>query len=112
MGCGAVEIGELKKRIVIETVTQTSDGIGGFTETWATFVSAWASINPMKANEVFWAGHLEHRVTHKIMIRYQSGVLPKMRVSFGGRYFYIKGVRNIDEMNRFLELMCEEGVAA
>lgn len=112
MGCDDVCVGEMKHRITIETPTRSTDGIGGFTSTWATFASAWASITPVAAREDFHASRLEHRVTHKIMIRYVASVTSNMRVVFGSRTFQIKGIKNLEERNRFLELKCEEGVPA
>jgi SPP1 family predicted phage head-tail adaptor len=109
MGC--VDAGSLKHRIVVEQSARESDEMGGSTLTWSTFATLWASITPMKAGEVFWAKHLEHRVTHKIMIRYYEGITAAMRISFDSRYFHVKAVRNIDEKNEWMELVAEEGVA-
>ena len=110
-GCDAYAVTDLNKRITLESCVTTNDEIGGRTVAWVTFIGAWAKIEPKSANEAFWAKHLEHRVTHKVVIRYIAGVLPTMRVKFGSRYFAIKGVKNTDEANRFLELSCEEGAA-
>jgi head-tail adaptor len=33
------------------------------------------------------------------------------RISFGSRTFNIKGIINVDERDRFLKLLCNEGVA-
>ena len=33
------------------------------------------------------------------------------RISFGTRLFDVKGIINVDERDRFLKLLCEEGVA-
>lgn len=115
MGCGSdcstYSASQLDKRITLETPTRTDDGIGGGDITWATFQGAWAKIEPKSANDAFWAKHLEHRVTHKVIIRYVAGVTSKMRVKYGSRYFAIKGVKNVDEASQFLELNCEEGAA-
>ncbi len=112
MGCGEVTVGEMKHRIAIETKTRVTDGMGGGTITWANFSTVWSKIEPRSANETFWAKHLEHRVTHKITIRYLAGVTSEMRIVFGARVFQIKGVRNLEERNRWLVLDCEEGVPA
>lgn len=110
--CSTYSAAQLKERITLETATRTSDELGGGTITWSTFTGAWAMIKPKTANEAFWAKHLEHRVTHMVVIRYVANVSPTMRVKFGSRYFAIKGVKNVDEANQFLELNCEEGAAA
>ena len=108
--CG--KIGAMRHRITIETPTRVSDGMGGATITWATHATAWSKVEPMSANQVFWARHLEHRVTHKITLRYVAGITSDMRVSFESRIFHIKGIRDLEERNRFIELTCEEGAAS
>ena len=112
MSCGVAEIGELRTRLVIQTKTRTTDSMGGGTVTWATFSTVWGSVEQKGANEAFWAKHLEHRVTHKIVIRYLSGVTSDMRISYGSRFFQIKGIMNWEEKNRYLILNCEEGIPA
>ena len=112
MGCSQVEIGEMRNRIIIQSQTRTADSMGGFTVAWAEFKTVWAKVEPMSASQVFWARHLEHRVTHRITMRYLAGVTSDMRISFGSRIFHIKGIRNIEERNRFMELVAEEGAAS
>lgn len=112
MSCGPIESGQLRSRVQIQTRTRTTDSMGGATVTWAEHTSTWAEIVPKGANEAFWAKHLEHRVTHKITIRYLSGITSDMRILFGTRVFQIKGILNWEEKNRYLILSCEEGVAA
>lgn len=111
MNCEAI-ISKLRKRITIQSVTRVSDGVGGFTESWSTFATRFAAIEPTKAFQIRWADHLEHRVTHKITLRYLSGVTSDMRVVYGSRTFHIRAIRNPEERNRFLELICEEGAAS
>jgi len=112
MGCSQVGVHQLRHRITIQNRTQSSDGMGGVTESWSTFATVWASIDPMKAGEVFWARHIESRVTHKVMIRYLNGLTTSMRFTFGGRTFQIKGIRNLEERRQWMEIVAEEGVPA
>ena len=44
----------------------------------------------------------------RIIIRYLSGIVPKMRVKYGSRIFDILSVINVSERNRELQLMCRE----
>jgi SPP1 family predicted phage head-tail adaptor len=108
-----MSIGTLRKRLVIESKTRTSDNMGGATVSWATHTTVWGEIKPRSANEAFWAKHLEHRVTHTITIRYLSTITSDMRITFGSRTFHIKGIRNLEEeRNRFTVLDCQEGIPA
>ena len=106
--CSKYLPGTMDKRVSIQSVTQTTDGQGGYTETWATDVTVWAYIKPMKAYERMQAQKLETPLSHKVTIRYRSGVTTKHRLLFGSRVFHIKGIINPDEANQFLELTCIE----
>lgn len=103
-------IGKLKHKITIEEKTKVSDGAGGWTETWVAFASnVSASIDPISGKEFFEAQQTQSSVSHKIRIRYKSGVLPSMRVNFKGRIFAITSPPiNWEERNRDMLLMCSE----
>ncbi len=98
----------MKYKVAIQSVTQTSDSQGGFTEAWATDATVWASIEPVKAYERFQAAKMETPVSHKITIRYRSGVTTKKRILWGSRVLDIKGVINVKEQNAFLEITALE----
>ena len=111
MGCKEFKdfcASDFRHRIVIETPTKVSDGQGGYTFTWATFKSVWASVNPVKAQQVFFAGQLQHQVSHKIKTRYVSGLLAVMRINFDGRIFKIRQIRDIAERKQYHEVMAWE----
>lgn len=100
--------GELRHSVVIESRTLAADSYGGRTETWATFATVWASVEPLSGSEQWRAQQAQSSVSHKVTIRYLSGVDAKMRVKFGTRYLNIGSVRNVEERNRELELLCTE----
>lgn len=105
-------IGDLRKRITIQSVAQVTDGMGGFTETWSTHATRWGKIEPATGSEIWFANQRQARTTHTITIRYLGTVTAKMRVSYGGRIFHIHAVRNMEERNRVTVLTCEEGAAS
>ncbi|WP_169331897.1 phage head closure protein [Zavarzinella formosa] len=106
--CGKYAPGKMDKRVAIQSVTRVSDGQGGFTDSWATDATVWANVNPTKGWEKFQAQQTQTPVTHKITIRYRSGITTKQRVLFGSRVFNIKEALNPDEANAFLELQAIE----
>lgn len=108
MARGRNSSGMLRHRIVVQVLTSTDDDTGGVTTTWATHVSAWASVQPMSARESFARGAVAGTVMYRVRMRYQAGVTPAMRVSHASRYLRIEGVRNVDEESRWLELDCTE----
>ena len=106
------DIGKFKHRIVVETPNLTPDGMGGNTEVWTTFATVWAKLESKRAVSKWFAGNLEHRVTHRITLRYLPGIESNMRISYDSRIFQIHGILDIDEGKRFHELSTEEGSAS
>jgi len=104
-----MQAGSLRHRIEIQHRTEASDGIGGKTTTWTRYCYARAGIWPLKASEALEAMRLEHRITHRIRIRYISGIEASMRIKFGTRYFDIVSIINREERNKELDLMATEG---
>jgi SPP1 family predicted phage head-tail adaptor len=100
--------GPLRHQIVIEEVTETRDSYGGVVETWSTFATVWASVGPIIGREYFASQQVQSEVTHKIRIRYLSGVTTKMRVAFDSRVFNIESVLNVDERDTEMVLMVTE----
>lgn len=70
-----------------------------------------ASITPLAGRELYAAQEFNSEVTHSVRIRYRAGVSSLQRVRFGVRLFTIHYVRNIEERNKELELLCSEGLA-
>jgi SPP1 family predicted phage head-tail adaptor len=105
-----VRAGKLRHRITIEQVAETQDSDGSVIETWSTFANAQASIDPISGREYFAAQTTQADVTHRISLRFISGVIPKMRVKYGSRNFDILSVINVGERNRELQLMCRETI--
>ncbi|MCD6433702.1 MAG: phage head closure protein [Sulfurimonas sp.] len=101
--------GNLKHKIVIQTFTESQNDFGEVAKGWTNFKSAYASVTPLSAKEFFKAGtHAE--VSHKIELRYISGIKSKMRVVYDSRIFEIESVLNIREANKTLHLICTEVV--
>lgn len=105
-------IGALRNKISIEVVTRTPDGQAGHTQVWAEFASVFAKIKPVTAQQKLFAQRLDHTITHKITIRFITGVTSGMRIIFKSRIFHIKRTFNIEEANKFLEILAVEGDAS
>ena len=109
MNCCKVKPSELRHLIQIERETYTPDGAGGNTRAWTVQKNLKAKIKPMRGNERLQAMRLEATISHVITVRYVDGILPSDRVKFGSRIMQIRAVINVDEMNRYIELYCDEG---
>ena len=105
-----MQAGTLRHVIQVQAKTRTVDAVGGYTEVWATITSGtvWARIVPVGGLEQFRADQLQEIVTHKITIRYLSGVTVGHRVLFGSQTFDVKNVIDLEERGVTLILLCEE----
>ena len=101
--------GNLKHKIIIQSYTETKNDFGEVVKGWADFKQAYSSITPVSAKEFFKAG-INAEVSHKVSLRFISGITPKMRVLYGYREFSIEGVINVREENKVLNLFCTEVV--
>ena len=106
-----MRIGELRKRVTIQAETPTTDNAGGYALGWTDVATVWADIRPLTGNEAFTAEHLEGLVTHRVTMRYVTGITTDMRVTYNSRAFNIRAVLNTDERNQWTELLVEEGAA-
>ena len=109
MKCCEIKASDLDREITIEQEALVTDSVGGKTSTWSQYSTPWAKILPISGSERYWAMKLEANITHSILIRYDSGITPKMRIIYNGREFQIRAVINVEEKDVYLRLHCEEG---
>lgn len=100
--------GKLRHWITIQTRTDTRDSYGEPISTWTTFDQVWASIEPIAGREYFASKETRSQSTHRMRIRYRSGITTKMRISWDSRLFDIESILNTEERDRELILMCVE----
>jgi SPP1 family predicted phage head-tail adaptor len=102
--------GSARYLVTIEQITGTQDAWGQEIQTWSTFLTAWASIEELGGQESAKAQQIFAIGTVRIRMRYQAGITPRMRVTYGLRHFDIKNISDPDGRRRRLELICEERV--
>jgi len=112
MAKASAPIGELRHRIVLQTLSNATDAQGGAVTTWSDTVTIWGKVEPAKSYERFFANRLEYQRSHVCYIRHREDVTTSMRISFDSRLFQIKGVRRPDERKFFLILDLEESQAS
>ena len=100
-----------RQTVVIESVTETPTGSGGYTDAWATVATVQAEIEYMNGNEAIDSGRLNASQFIKMVFRYESGINEKMRVLFNGEYMPIRSIDNIGGRNEWLHLTVEKGAA-
>ena len=103
--------GELNKIISIEQKGTTSDGMGGFTEAYTTVASSvYAAIWTVSAKERIQSAKETMDITHRIRIRYRTGITAGMRVKYKTSYYNIKSIINPNMANEMLEILAAEVV--
>ncbi len=102
--------GELRHRITLVEPTVVPDGLRGASATVMSTVADHlpAAIGPLEGRELYAAQQINATATHRIRVRYLSGVKPTQRVLFGLRTFEILSAMNVEERNRQWSLLCAE----
>lgn len=102
--------GDLRHRGTIQEYKKTRVEGGGFETQWVDIAAVWFSLEPLSGEEQVIAQQLQATVTHRIRIRYRTGVKPYHRMKMGTRIFNFTSVVDPDERRRELEIMATEEV--
>lgn len=106
---------QLSARITIQSKTQVSDGMGGWTETWSAGDDLWAVWKPMSGGERVQAMRVSPNLAVKAVIRFRGNsdgapfYSAEDRLQYRGRTYNIKTVFDVDGRQDWLEMMLEEG---
>mgnify|MGYP003137198295 CR=1 FL=1 len=100
-----LSIGELDRRIIIESPTFSRNNYGEQTETWATLYTVWAKVAWIRSDEKEQSQEITN-ITDVIFYIRNLGVtiLSTYRISWDSKYYYIQGIKEIDGREAFLEL--------
>lgn len=93
--------------VTTQRKTTASDAAGGLTETWANLLKLSCRIQPLSAREAQLYSRETEIVTHKIYFPGAPDVTASDRIIFGSNTYEVKGVRNIDHLDRFLTVEAE-----
>lgn len=104
-----IDAGQLRERIVVQKPTESRNRLGETTYTYDTFAEVWASVTGVTAREFLLANTQQTEITHRIRMRYLTGLTNQMRISWRGRTLQIISV--LEHENRSVhELICTETV--
>ena len=103
--------GRLRHRVSIQTQSTTLDSYGEPSDSWSTDDTVWAAIEPVSGSERDIGEGLAGIVSHRVIVRYLSGLTPKSRILFGSRVLGITSILDQDEKNEYMKLMCKEEVS-
>lgn len=103
-------IGKLRHYVQIQSSADAQDDYGEQSKVWTTVESVFASIQPLRGQELLEFQQINSELTHRLIVRHTSNAKQNNRIKFGARIFDINVPRNIDERNNMQELLCKEKV--
>jgi SPP1 family predicted phage head-tail adaptor len=99
--------GEMRERVTVQQATPTVNSIGESTLTWNTLTTVWAAVNGVSSSEALVDGQQESRITHRVRLRYITGLKHTDRFLWRGRILQI--VSLLEYANRSEHVaVCEE----
>ena len=103
-----MRIGALRTRLKLEAPAHAADGGGGSVVSWTEVGEVWADVRATGGGETYDADRVAGHVSHTIVIRYRTGVVPEMRFRAATRVFNIRAVLDPDNRRRWLRCLVEE----
>jgi len=103
----------LRKKITIQSVTESKDSYGQPIEAWSTYAIRYADVVPTSGREYVAAQQRYAEEITLLRIRYDSttkDITPKMRVKYGTRTLNIESAINEQELNKHIQILCREQV--
>lgn len=100
MKCGEF-LKNAKQKVLVERQVLVADNYGGQTNTWTTVGTYYAWVRPLSTYESVINQQLRGSTTHKIIIRYVSGLAnvkttSSYRLTLDSRVHNIVGIKNLD----------------
>jgi len=103
--------GPLRHRVQIQSAVRVRTASGGYTESWSTDRTTWASVEPISGREFFAEQRVQGEVTHRIRMRHSPGLTTRNRIRFDGRSFNLLAVLDAAERGISHECMATEVVS-
>ena len=103
----ALPPGEMWTRITIEQPTATANAVGEPVLSWSTFATVWAAVDSLSARETERFAETVGFMTHRVRIRYLSGLTSAMRIVYRSRTLEIGQILERDRLWH-QEIICTE----
>ena len=109
-------IGKARTRVAFHRKDAVLDDYGGTTTGFSgtAFLAVWGDLQDKQARERIEGGGLDTPQQAILKVRYSTasaGVTEADQVRAGSRKYQIRSIRNLDERNRTIEMLLEQGVA-
>lgn len=103
-----MQAGTLDQQVTIQIATHTRGTSGEQKQTWQTWRTVWANVQTSSGSENFYSPQLTAETTHKLKLRYLTGLKPTMRALWRGRILDITFVDESRQRQGELYLLCKE----
>jgi len=104
-GWPTIDPGQMVHQITI-LQQQTVSDISGTAIAWVPFVATWAQIDPVRGTDMIRFGQDVTQLYLTVKIRWQTGIVPSMRVQSANGTYVIQAIENPGERNVILVLTC------
>ena len=105
-------IGQMRNRVVLQTLGGSTDAGGGSSSTYSTATTVWAKVENLSGSESLFGDQLRAIASFRFTIRHYSALSEKYRISYDSKTFDIQYIKDIEEgRNKFQEILATEGVA-
>ena len=103
----ALSPGDMWTRVTIQQATKTKNEVGETVLTWSDFATVWASVESLSARETERFAETVGFMTHRVKIRYLSGLTGAMRIVYRNRVLEIGQILERDRLWH-QEIICTE----
>jgi len=108
--CCDIKAGDLRNQVSLQRKQINSDGAGGTVVTWVEYATPWCKITPKTGNEKIYLGRLDAQGLSSVTTRYMSTIIESDKLVFKNKEFQIRSIINIEERNKYTEMLIERGV--
>jgi len=102
---------DFTKTFVIEQLVETSDGAGGYTVAWTTFATVTGFVQRKSGGETIENDKIDEDYPTVFSFEFIPGVLNNMRIFYNGKYFNIRSIVPIQDVDVWLDITADEGDA-
>lgn len=102
--------GQLRHRITLMRPAESRDGYADSLDAPEAVATVPACVEVLTGNELWNAQQVTPLLSHRVTIRYRSGIDPTWWLIYRGRRLNIHAALNVGERNHELQLLCTEKV--
>jgi SPP1 family predicted phage head-tail adaptor len=100
-----VDANTMTRQVGIYAATRVSDGQGGFTTTFALQSTVWGDLRPDNQSRAIDDSELQFDQRSILYIRFGVNINNTYEVDVEGSRYTIHSIKNVENQNRFLELI-------